>query len=194
MKVKKIKCSVCQKECFSGKRGMCEYHYNLKLKEKDKEKKQLKREKKKALITEKKLDTIFSKLVRVIYDPYCKACGKEIQFNSSHNAHLVSRTVRCVRWDLRNCYNTCPSCNLYDQLHVIYLAKKQEQFYNIKIEDWIILTKQNLCKISSTERERLYNIFNVYYEKAFKLNFSSYKQEESFKLISEIIEQTKLIN
>jgi hypothetical protein len=203
MKAKKINCLICQKECFSGKRNLCDYHYNLELKEKEKaklkklktkEKAKVKAEKKRAVITEKKLDTIFSKLVRTVYDPFCKACGKPIEFNGSHNAHLVSRKVRCVRWDLRNCYNTCPSCNLYDQLHVIYLAKKQELYYNIKVEDWINLTKQNICKLNNNDKERLYNVFTDYYEKAFKLNRGSYKLKESFELINEVIDLTKLIN
>lgn len=164
----------------------------LKVKER-KEKAKVKRKEKRELITEKKLDAIFSKLVRTIYDPFCKSCGKSITFSTSHNAHLFSRVARCVRWDLRNCYNTCPNCNLFDQLHVVFLAKKQKEYYNIEIEDWINQIKQNDCKLNAIDRRLMFDIFEDAYNKALSLNEHTYKGKESFLLIQEVIEKTKKI-
>ena len=50
MKAKKINCLICQKECFSGKRNLCDYHYNLELKEKEKAKLKKLKTKEKALL------------------------------------------------------------------------------------------------------------------------------------------------
>ena len=197
LKRKEIKCKKCNKSCYTGKRSLCDKCYGLELKAKEKlkvkkEKIIIKKKEKSELITEKKLDTIFSKLVRILYDDFCKACNKPITFSTSHNAHLISRTYRCVRWDLRNCYNTCPSCNLYDQTHVIFLAKRLKEYYNIEIEDWIKESKST-CKLNSKDRKRLYDVFDEYYNNINDGNIVLKSKSDRINLANDILLKTKLI-
>lgn len=65
-------------------------------------------------ITTKKLDTLFSKIIRS--KGRCKNCGTDQRLQC---AHLISRRYHQVRWDLNNATILCASCHLkytYDPL------------------------------------------------------------------------------
>ena len=159
-----------------------------------KEKRKIKREKKREVITEKKLDTVFSKLVRTIYPWFCHSSKVPIEVEGSHCAHLVSRKNRCVRFDLRNCYPTTPQENMFNQLHVIQLAKRLKEYYGIDIEDWEQATKQSTCKLSSIDRKEMFEIFSIGLEDAWMIRNGGYKTEERLQeLRLEIISKTKKV-
>lgn len=157
--------------------------------EKDKAKRKEKRER----ITEKKLDTIFSKLVRNIYPQICHSSKVRITPETSQCAHLIGRNNRCTRFDLRNCYPTTPQENMHNQLHVFELAKRLKYYYDIDIDTWIAQSKQNTCKLSETERREMYNIFKSGLEQVLEIrrkNSTNLENElESLRFL--IIEQTK---
>lgn len=158
-----------------------------------KEKVKLKNKIKRERVTEKKLDTIFSRLVRNIYPPVCHSSGVSITVETSHCAHLVSRRYRCVRWDLRNCYPTTPSENLHNQIHVIYLARKMKEYYGIEIEYWDQLTKTSVCRLTEGQRKYLYDVFKEALDQVYSILLTSEPYEKLAKLRLEIIEKTKLI-
>lgn len=175
------------------KKQFCQTCWNITDKELAKEKRKVKREKKRETITEKKLDSVFSKLVREIYPPYCHSSKVPIQVEGSHCAHLISRNNRCVRWDLRNCYPTTPQENMFNQLHVIQLAKRLKEYYEIDIDDWENHAKQFVCKLSSTERKEMYDIFKDGLERTLSLKRSNADKHYFLLLREEIISKTKKI-
>lgn len=153
-------------------------------------KKKLKREK----VTERKLDTVFSQLVRNIYPPFCHSSKVPITVATSQCAHLVSRRYRCVRWDLRNCYPTTPAENLYNQLHVIKLAKRLESYYGVSIEDWEQVINSSYCKITELDRRFMYDVFKEALDRVYKIKLIGTDVDvhlENLRL--EVIEKTKRI-
>ena len=164
-----------------------------------KEKQAKAKARKKALrerITEKKLDTIFSRLVRNIYPSYCHSSKVPITVETSHCAHLVGRNNRCLRWDLRNCYPTTPQENMYNQLHVIQLSKKLYEYYSIDIDIWESASKQNTCKLTEGNRKEMYDVFKDALDRVFQINLITDETKREEKLVSlrnEIVEKTKKI-
>lgn len=165
-----------------------------KIKEK-KEKTKAKRKAYRERITEKKLDTIFSRLVRNIYPSYCHSSKVPITVETSHCAHLVGRNNRCVRWDLRNCYPTTPQENLHNQLHVIQLAKRLFEYYEIDIDTWESASKQTTCKLTEGERKEMYDIFKEGLDRFFQIDImpDQVKEKKLKELRMEIISKTKKI-
>ena len=158
----------------------------LRLKEKEKkEKVKVKKRIKRERITEKKLDTIFSRLVRNIYPYMCHSTLVPVEPSGSHCAHLVSRRVRCVRFDVRNCYPTLPEENMYNSLHVIQLAKRLKEYYGIEIDEWEAVTKQSSCKLTEYERREMYEVFKSGLDTTMDLR-SRYSGEELNKRLTQL--------
>jgi hypothetical protein len=65
----------------------------------------------------KQLDSVFSKVVRQRdTDEYnrctCISCGKKVPWQKIHAGHYVSRFVMQRRWDERNVWPQCATCNM----------------------------------------------------------------------------------
>lgn len=202
IKTKTKQCSRCKKErvifvnkTIDGERKQfCQQCAGIVKKELDKEKRKVKREKKREIITEKKLDTAFSKLVRTIYPPMCHSSRVPITIEGSHCAHLVSRKNRCTRWDLRNCYPTTPQENMFNQLHVIQLAKRLQEYYGIDIDVWEDASKQSICKLTSLDRKEMFDVFTKALEDAWMIRNSGFNVEKRLEeLRLEVIQLTKKI-
>lgn len=179
-----------RKKCCQNCATKAEKNKKKTKEEKAKQKRKIKRER----ITEKKLDMIFSRLVRNIYPPVCHSTGVHLEPSGSHCAHLVSRRFRCVRWDLRNCYPTLPEENLHNQLHVIYLAKRLFEYYSITIENWDSVTKQTTIRLTEGDRKELYDVFKCGLDKVMDIRAIGKDVDNQLtKLRLEIIEKTKKI-
>lgn len=50
----------------------------------------------------KKLDTVWSEVVKKIAGYKCEVCGKDSSECKLNSHHIVGRTNRTLRWDLRN--------------------------------------------------------------------------------------------
>ena len=74
-----------------------------------KTKKGSKRNKYKAII--KKLDTLWSKAVRLRDNFTCQRCGR--QHKHVQAAHIFSRNNKSVRWDIDNGITLCHYCHIY---------------------------------------------------------------------------------
>ena len=192
-RAKEIKCSVCEKPCLSGKRGMCDYHYaaNQKAKAKEKakaEKAKAKRAEQRGKITEAKLDAMFSQLVKVIYKPIChsRMCQTESPLQA---AHFIGRSARSVRWDLRNVYPVCREENFYNQLHVLELAKRIREYYDIDPEELIAAAKQTQTKLSFSDRAKMFVIFKDALEECARCSTKTCFAE----LRNKVIESTKFV-
>ena len=200
--LKQKTCSRCQKlkpifknKTIEGERlKLCQTCAGIIERDEKKKKAKIRKEKKKETITEKKLDAMFSKLVRTIYPWYCHSSRVPITIETSHCAHLISRNYRCTRWDLRNCYPTTPQENLHNQLHVIQLAKRLNEYYDIEIEVYERECKQHVCKLSNQDRKELYDIFSKGLEDTWVIRNGGYNVEERLQeLRVQIIIKTKKI-
>lgn len=58
-----------------------------------------------------KLDTLWSKLVKIRGGFKCEVCKKQDNQLNSH--HIVGRTNRNLRWDLRNGVSLCVGCHKF---------------------------------------------------------------------------------
>lgn len=202
MQTKAKQCSRCSKlkpiwknKTIEGERKQfCQSCWNIVNKEQAKEKRKKVREKKKEIITEKKLDTVFSKLVRTIYPPFCHSSRVPVTIETSHAAHTISRKNRCTRWDLRNVFPTTPQQNMFEQTHVIYLARKLKEYYKIDIEDYEAASKQSICKLTSLDRKEMFDVFTKALEDTWIIRNSGFNVEKRLEeLRLEVIQLTKKI-
>ena len=58
-------------------------------------------------ISDKVLDDLVRRYVRLISGGYCKRCGEYVGVGNIEVAHLYRRGRKTVRWDLRNVYPLC---------------------------------------------------------------------------------------
>lgn len=206
--IKKFKkCDKCSSQAWTSKTidgikvNLCQKHSEILKKKSAKEKRAKQREKKRENVTEKKLDGIFSLWIRHCYPQVCHSTLKPMKGSEMHCAHFIGRNNRCVRFDTRNCYPTAPSENMYNQLHVIELAKRLKEYYNIEYTEWSNHAKRNTCKITPNERKIMYDIFKEAYHKAldclsdYESRVMDYEDYISVltSLRKEVIEKTKLI-
>lgn len=65
----------------------------------------------------KKLDSLFSKYVRLAYADdagyvECFTCGKKLHWTRIQNGHFHSRRHMVLRFDTKNCFPQCNECNV----------------------------------------------------------------------------------
>lgn len=130
-----------------------------KVKEK-KEKLKAARKVKRERITEKKLDSLVSKVIRTIYGNKCCTCSSILEFSKLHNGHFVSRQFRATRFHPQNCASQCPNCNLYLQGAQYEFGKFINSFHGENTAEMIVeLSKSKTVKIRQLERNELYKIY-----------------------------------
>ena len=115
----------------------------------------------------KKLDTIFSKYIRLKHFDKktqtitCVTCGtKKTSISDIHNGHFMSRRYIPTRWDENNCRPQCVSCNTYNQgrqyLFSLYLGselsyslyKKSREKKTFSIDELLEMIKYYENKVS----------------------------------------------
>lgn len=67
----------------------------------------------------RKLDTVFSRYIRMSYADdggtvACVTCGKLLHWKDAHAGHFISRRHMSVRWDERNVHPQCCGCNTFN--------------------------------------------------------------------------------
>lgn len=58
-------------------------------------------------VSDKVLDDLIRKYIRLISGGYCKRCGEYVGVEWIEAAHMYKRGRKTVRWDLRNVYPLC---------------------------------------------------------------------------------------
>jgi hypothetical protein len=65
----------------------------------------------------KKLDSVFSTYIRRKYKKgwyaQCFTCGVTKNWKELQNGHYISRSVKSLRFDERNCHPQCVGCNIF---------------------------------------------------------------------------------
>lgn len=69
----------------------------------------VKRERKAAFLSVKKLDTLWARLIKRRDEGTCLVCGTKPEFPQA--MHGISRGEYCVRWNLANGFTGCASCH-----------------------------------------------------------------------------------
>ena len=127
-----------------------------------KEKQTKAKARKKALrerITEKKLDSLVSKVIRSLYGDKCCTCNSVLEYSKLHCGHCLSRQFRATRYNPENLSSQCPACNLYRQGEQYAFGQYINSFHGEgTMEKLIKLSKSNI-KIGLPERESLYKIY-----------------------------------
>lgn len=162
-KTKKINCKVCGVECYSGKGSLCTVHYNLAQKEKRKVKKKetQKLNRKLGNITEARLWTLFSSLIKDIYPLYCHACYIPLKKGTKQcqACHILPRGKQVLKWDIRNVYPGCDKCNGFDPTHIIELARNADQYWGKGTSDMIRERRHEIKKWSQNQFNALRQLF-----------------------------------
>tara|TARA_B100000902_G_C27307271_1_gene916259 strand:- start:1929 stop:2324 length:396 start_codon:yes stop_codon:yes gene_type:complete len=100
----------------------------------------------------KKLDTIFSKYVRLKDADFkgnciCVTCGKSYYWKEIQAGHFISRKHYSTRWDERNVKPQCYSCNVmrYGEQY------KYSKYLGIELSEDLLNLSYKIVKFSNPE-------------------------------------------
>lgn len=124
-----------------------------------KEKAKIRRKEKREKITEKKLDSLVSKVIRTLYGDKCCTCNSVLEYSKLHCGHCLSRQFRATRFNPENLSSQCPSCNLYRQGEQYAFGLYVNSFHGEGTMEKLIKLSKSDIKIGLLERERLYKIY-----------------------------------
>lgn len=163
IKIKLRTCTGCTKEkpVFANIKGKpyCEVCSKKEKAKIAKEKRKEKREKKREVITEKKLDTLVSKVIRTLYGDRCCTCSNLLEFSKLHCGHALSRRFRVTRFNPQNLSSQCPTCNLFFQGMQYEFGKYINRFHGEGTMEKLTELSMSDIKIGVIERKELYKIF-----------------------------------
>ncbi len=155
----------------------CDTHISI-------ERRKQQRLKKAKIITIRKLDSVFSKVVRSFYKEYCHACKGNFKYERLQAAHLVSRRYMRWRYDLRNVFPACKQCNLYDQCHTIWLAETCENLYGKSLKDYLLKHRFDQMQFTKGLKEELYEFYSNF-------NYTIDNRKEAIEKYEQIIHKYK---
>ena len=118
---------------------------------KPREKKRKRRKKSDLERVKTKLDTVFSKYIRLRDADdkgicKCISCGREYHWKKIQNGHYASRTNYATRWDEMNCNAQCVGCNRFKEGNKIWYRRALVEKYG---EDKVYrLEDKSLEKVS----------------------------------------------
>ena len=169
MQTKPKQCSRCTKlkpifknKTVEGERKQfCQTCWNIVNKEQAKEKRKKAREKKKAVVTDKQLHTVFAKLIKQIYPLVCHACGVQLVLGSrdTHAAHFCQRGRKITTWDIRNVMPSCSTCNGFILSHVYELGKKSNLYWGEGTAEYLRQQEILTFNWSQGQKRELYELF-----------------------------------
>ena len=202
-----IKCSHegCNVSCKSGKRGFCPKHYALLIQSRAAARKKTKSKQikvtKKAIESQrkglsKKLDILFSKLVKQIYPFVChgKCQLRRLRREEAQCCHFVGRRKVLLRWFLGNALPGCAKCNLSDQDHVYFLGVYLNKYYGDGFAEEVSNAgKRNTVKLDLEQLQLMYDTFSEALDYIKTLDNLSYndKKGKLEQLRLDIINKTK---
>jgi hypothetical protein len=117
-------------------------------------------------VTVEMVDQVFSWLVRTLYPNFCHACKQALPYKLLQCCHMVPRGNMIVRWDLRDCYPGCQSCNFHDPTHEILLAAECDRYWGVGTAEKLALEGKKAYHWAPYELEELYQIFREALEEA----------------------------
>lgn len=169
MQTKSKQCSRCSKlkpifknKTIKGeKKQYCQTCWGIVNREQAKEKRKAKREKKKAIVTDKQLHTAFAKLIKQIYPLVCHACGIQLMLGDrwTNACHFVQRGRKICTWDIRNVLPGCGTCNGFVLSHVYELGKKANMYWGEGTAEMLRTLEKQDYNWSQGQKRELYELF-----------------------------------
>jgi len=105
----------------------------------------------------KKLDTIFSKYIRlknsVDEKATCFTCGKVDHWKKLQNGHFQSRKHYSTRWDEVNCQVQCAGCNVFKYGEQYKFSVNLDAKYGQGTAEDLSIKAQQIIKLSNFEIE-----------------------------------------
>lgn len=167
------KCQKCTKEFPSlyktvtdggVRKKVCQRCASYIERDKIREKKEKTKAKKKAIrerVTDKKLHTVFARLIKEIYPLHCHACYKPLVKGTfdTQACHFVERGKKVITWDIRNVLPGCASCNGFDQSHQYELGKNINIYWGGGTAEKLRQMRVETFQWSQHQKNQLYELF-----------------------------------
>lgn len=107
----------------------------------------------------KRLDDLTREVLKTTYPDECVTCGKKNLgwFHPQSNpyglqpGHFISRICYALRWDFRNVWPQCSSCNYSHEFNPAPYAKFLIDRFGKEVLDELIDTKNKATKMSLTQ-------------------------------------------
>jgi len=115
----------------------------------------------------KKLDTVFSKYIRISSadkSGYCTCvtCGVVKHWKEIQAGHFMSRKHYSTRWDERNVKSQCIGCNMFKQgeqyKYSLFLGKDEAEVLYLKSKETVKFTNYELEEMIKDYSNRLKSI------------------------------------
>ena len=112
----------------------------------------------------KKLDTIFSKYIRLRdadKEGYCRCCtcGEKTHWSKIQAGHFISRKHYSTRWDEANVNAQCVKCNVFKYgeayLYSLYLGENLSEELYFKSKQTIKFTDADIQDMIDTYTEKI---------------------------------------
>lgn len=153
---------IAKKRVKSGvKEQFCKSCWNQTLNSELKLKRLNLRQKRAETVTERKLDSLQSKVIRMLYGEQCCTCDKKLPFKKLHNGHFISRRFRSVRFNPQNCASQCPTDNLYFQGCQYEFGKFINKFHGEGTAERLIKLSKSNIEVSVNERKLIYQVYQA---------------------------------
>ena len=111
---------------------------------------------------EKKLDKIVKEIV-FARDEYCVTCPIWLSVKPDFKGHwvmqpghLFTRASKSVRWDLRNVYKQCKTCNFLHEYHPQILTQHALKVLGKKGYEKLVFDRHQVKRFVMPELEELY--------------------------------------
>lgn len=180
---RKIKCKTCDKDCYTGKRGLCTTCWNKEQKEKlkinsKKERAKLALDKKRQAksISMVNLQTLFQRFVRLTTEDVCASCSKPTYSmrgpQQAHGGHMIpKKNAKSTALLVCNIFNQCATCNgpgLYGAPLDLY--NYGCKFWGIDIMELTRKMSRVSYSFSSSQRVEIFDYINERIEEAQQLD------------------------
>ena len=115
--------------------------------------------------TRKKLDTVFSKWVRMKDADHagivaCFTCGKSNHWTKMHAGHFVTRAKYATRWDDMNVKPQCPACNLYGNGQQYIFGCRLDGIYGEGTAEQLMVKSHRALKMSEDNAQQWIDHYN----------------------------------
>lgn len=112
----------------------------------------------------KKLDTVFSRYIRLrdandMGFCTCISCGKVDEWKSMHCGHFLSRRYNAIRFDERNAHAQCPACNLFLSGNAAEYLVALEKRYGREVVDELMQMKYQSKRFTRPELEEMIQFY-----------------------------------
>ena len=104
---------------------------------------------KKNRITDKKLDQLVSKVIR-LENPRCVICGSTENIQCGH---YISRIVKALRWHYLNVHTQCSSCNVKHNIDSVPYTLFMQHKYGDGILERLETIRYSIDKVTDAMRE-----------------------------------------